>query len=1030
MKKLFVFIVFGCIMQFPLYAQFPGYVPAPNVVSPQTAEIIRYDNVPVDMYTGRISMNIPLIQLEDKDFKFPIGLSYDSGGFKPAAPDNYVGRNWTLNCGGVVYREVNGIPDDLVGKRVGPASTDGVRGFLMLNKLYKGKLSKKDVKTKIYADPYQYARRSSMSTDVSSIPNLGDGRTECSADIYNFSFGGYSGKFMMNFDGSVSCVTTSGGECTVDLTEYEIIPNTNPYTSKIKIHTDAGYTYVFGGKGYGPLEYTALSWEGSYEIQGLFNQNEGHSISAYYLTEIIAPNGRKLTIHYRDIDVKYHKNPYELTYSENLSDSDAHLQYSYSGQAYFKDNVALSYDGQTPNAPSFQRSLTKTALIDRIVADNYCIRFYYSSRDKLPQISDPGSNKFPDYCGAKLDSIAFCRDETASAEKNGRYEVARLDYDYRSGNRMFLSGISNSKRGKYTFAYNHVADNTIGPLTTNIDHGGYWRGAGTTGRILPVMRIPTDGERYQEEYLVESDDREVTGKNCDATLLNEVTYPTGGSSRFEYEPNTWSERLEIHAPGFIPKFQYPNGAKTALAGGARIKTIKYYDRGEIVKQTSYDYDYNRSSGLLNFTPVYQYLPWQSVDNRTYTNGIVRDSKGINYQPSDAGVVCYNYVGERYIDYTQTDPNAKASYKLTTFSCVSTNPDKYSVTWGQDPNAFGSFKSHVEFGSPFSYFGSNEYIHQYNANLGMKPVFNAVAMRGKILKEDYYSSDRTLLKSIEYKYSTLPVDTVFYVYSLPIFRGALTGVYSHIGTEHFYKYLLSEKKTTDYAPVRDYSGRAKSTKYKYDAKGYLISEKFIREPGDTLETVYSYSHDLMVPPDKRTYVINGTSRKLIYQGIYESYEHTRDYWKIKKVNVWNGSKLETKIEYKKYDKYGNPLHTITDGLYSTVYIWGYKGQYLIAKIENASYEEVVAVLEDDPADFSEIAMPSMYLLDDLREKLPNAHISTYSYLPFTGLSTFTDPTGHKLGYGYDTAGRLTSVWEASDKQMTNLIQVNKYNIVNQ
>lgn len=48
------------------------------------------------------------------------------------------------------------------------------------------------------------------------------------------------------------------------------------------------------------------------------------------------------------------------------------------------------------------------------------------------------------------------------------------------------------------------------------------------------------------------------------------------------------------------------------------------------------------------------------------------------------------------------------------------------------------------------------------------------------------------------------------------------------------------------------------------------------------------------------------------------------------------------------------------------------------------------------------------LEGLRAALPGALVTLYTYLPFTGLTSVTDPSGRKQMYGYDSCGRLLSV----------------------
>ena len=74
----------------------------PAVYSPQVMELMRYDNhAAIDLNTGCIAPSINLVHFLDQDFDFPISITYNSSGFRPRNADNYVGRDWMLNTGGI-----------------------------------------------------------------------------------------------------------------------------------------------------------------------------------------------------------------------------------------------------------------------------------------------------------------------------------------------------------------------------------------------------------------------------------------------------------------------------------------------------------------------------------------------------------------------------------------------------------------------------------------------------------------------------------------------------------------------------------------------------------------------------------------------------------------------------------------------------------------------------------------------------------------------------------------------------------------
>lgn len=113
-----------------------------------------------------------------------------------------------------------------------------------------------------------------------------------------------------------------------------------------------------------------------------------------------------------------------------------------------------------------------------------------------------------------------------------------------------------------------------------------------------------------------------------------------------------------------------------------------------------------------------------------------------------------------------------------------------------------------------------------------------------------------------------------------------------------------------------------------------------------------------------------------------------------------------VENCKHDQYGNLIHTVSNGTVNYIYLWGYRGQYPIAEIANASYEEVQRALNGKlPESLSSATSPNFAELDSLREQLPQAHITTYKYEPGLGMTEKTSPAGHTTYYEYDELGRL-------------------------
>ena len=610
--------------------------------SPQIIDMIRYDNASINQNSGRIDLSIPLINYQDKDFDIPISLQYNSAGFKPTSPEGYTGLNWTLMAGGMIYREVNGIADDCVSVMLDPRTSHTFRGFLRSNKKYDAE--------KIFDNPTDFISIDYNVAGQGATPiynlislNLFKGTNiEASSDIYHFNFGKHSGKFIINFDGSVTAASQNGGKYIVDISQYHSHDPSYGKTndSVIKIITDDGYTYHFGGS-VQAMEYMALSWDddpkmenpkslGPKEdtsskapqwnavINGKGYKNRNDHISAYHLFKVVAPNGRELKINYKgsSIDPEFHRNPWAML---------SNVKYCVDKKFYhnYVMNISRSSTAMSPSHILYY-TLSKIALIESIEVDNNIFNFHYSDKEEhiYDQTSNLYLNDFTRKCGVKLDSIVQKNRDTSK-----RIEATRLEYSY-TYKRMFLSSVINNKQGRYNFSYN---PQTYTELTTkNIDHWGFLGNKVSN----PTWMFPkADVERFPDPeieggtYVFDSQDivyldenREPTGENFKDALLNKVEFPTGGYVLYEYEPHYYSRYLDrkknnqynVGLHQVEPLASDPRKSKNKLAGGARIRSIKFFTELGLPKMSKY-YQYTKdkddltSSGILMHKHRYAFI---------------------------------------------------------------------------------------------------------------------------------------------------------------------------------------------------------------------------------------------------------------------------------------------------------------------------------------------------------------------------------------------------------------------------------------
>lgn len=132
-------------------------------------------------------------------------------------------------------------------------------------------------------------------------------------------------------------------------------------------------------------------------------------------------------------------------------------------------------------------------------------------------------------------------------------------------------------------------------------------------------------------------------------------------------------------------------------------------------------------------------------------------------------------------------------------------------------------------------------------------------------------------------------------------------------------------------------------------------------------------------------------------------------------------LEMKVEFLSYDTYGRPAQVKKTNGNTISYLWGYNKTQPIAMIENATYQEIADALQISSVDVGNLDESDLLQISTLRTLLPNARVSTYTYIPLVGVLTQTDARGYLTTYEYDVFGRLKSVQDAAG----NIISENNY-----
>ncbi len=278
----------------PPHGPLLNFVPAP----PNAAALGKFGDIPVSYYTGIPNISIPIYSYADKSngLNLSVSLDYHAGGIRVEEKASDVGIGWALDAGGVITREIRGLPDDKLGAGYWSSA-------LPTN-----------------PDPSSYSTTADGSNPYFAI---NAGQLDGEPDIFTFNFNGRTGKFVVGKNGQayiwpqqqlkIEKFTVSAGQ--------EI---------SFAVTTEDGTRYVFDKQ----------------ESTQLFQSDQMSMYfigSAWYLSKIISPfSTGEINLTYQPVNFLYLVNSAECYYKATLSSARLAIPSSNS----LNDQEYRSYKGQ------------------------------------------------------------------------------------------------------------------------------------------------------------------------------------------------------------------------------------------------------------------------------------------------------------------------------------------------------------------------------------------------------------------------------------------------------------------------------------------------------------------------------------------------------------------------------------------------------------------------------------------------------------------------------------------------------------
>lgn len=333
-------------------------------------------------------------------------------------------------------------------------------------------------------------------------------------------------------------------------------------TNGIQINDNQGNRYYFNS-----IERSGISDPTQIEVRASFND-----ISAYKLTKVITAENRIIEFKYKSYSFNYSKTKYKI---DHLNTLGAPSGCPISMVNTFDEHVEIEY-----------------LLPDSIIFDQGYVKFNQSPtyRQDIMLISS----------GAAIPSITGFQIGNSNGQKVKEFYFTQGYFD--TNKRLKLTGITeqnnNVSARKWNFSYYNEMWAFPSFYDYSKDHWGYFNNAGNTSLIpeADYTKIAYLWKSYNITYA----NRQSNFSGALTGMLKEITYPTGGTTLFEYEPNQIKVRAYSDILNKSPFFKIDNASSyVPLAGGSTFDNTTGHVEGSF---TLAEDKYVRMTAFVNYDP--------------------------------------------------------------------------------------------------------------------------------------------------------------------------------------------------------------------------------------------------------------------------------------------------------------------------------------------------------------------------------------------------------------------------------------------
>jgi len=999
--------------------------------SPEVAAFEKYGNLPVNFYAGAPEISIPVFTHKGKEMSLPISLTYDATGIKVNQIATNVGLGWNLNFGGVVSREVKHLPDDLydfiphdggynMHQLISDSNTRGLVATIKNNNI-----------SRIFNQYGPQFPNQTIANQMSIFyTKYKEDAIDLQPDEFNFNVNGLSGKIFINYDNNTAYSVTDPN---IKVSFGYGNNSGKQYINKWVLTDANGTVYTFD-----KVEMTKNKIAEDFPApwDGHFREFTREFSSAWYLTKIESPNGLDV------YELFYNPNP--IYWEDNYRvRNDVHtvLAKQNEGQTNYSITPNFAYDNKYQKTQLYLTEIkynqqtvftTETANRDDLVED--------VSGQKMKRFSRFKTHNVFGNVIQKMD-LQHSYFQNQSSQTNN-WENSRLKLD---GLIIYNLDVTDPK--KYAFEY--IAPNDIPKITSNAtDFWGYYNGVNSNQhQIAKTKNVPTSSFNFAN--------RNPSFFYAQNGTLNRITYPTGGTTTFHYEPHKGFGTSNPNAVnGIVGGLRiFKQESETMDSGNPQTITRLYYygDANNLTNPASIPSSYT-PSGIIHQElmfwkhPIIEYSDHDN-ENPIYNNNQFYMFSQNNYMQAP-NHVAYTYVSE--IEFHSGTHNGFTVYEFYNDPIVITPIQDIPFINEKPSNAKLKRKAVYDKNKQIQTEQINTYVDVEEANDEWVGTGY-----GLTLSENFPGGDKGCPKLSENR---------FYIELLDV-----TGICTLGGPSHYFGRSFNDYQIIPYNYISFFWSKLESTIEKNYFTGssnpvvttttnlyndYRLTSEINKSlsNGETQTTKVFYPKDLVNTgePDNIS-LANLANRNSISEPIkVESYRNAiktgtqRKYFPTSggggpgtgpnailptKISTSKANlPLEGKVIFHQYDNNGNPVRISYADAPQKYYIWGYNNQLMVGQIENwpdnppSSALSIISTIIDDSNDPLTTQAHLIGLFASLRNELPNAMVTGFTHKPGVGVSSIIDAKGDVIYYHYDDNNRLEQV---NDKY-GNLLSENEYN----